>query len=107
MAELSPEEIRHLGHLARLELRPEEESRFAGQLSTVVSYVEQLQAVPTDHLGQLQGVTGQSNVLAADEPRSENDLCAVPRQELLKGVPKSEAGFIMVRAVMGDEVSGA
>ena len=107
MAQLTADEVRHLSFLARLELTPEEEARYAGQLSNVVNYVEQLQAVPTDHVNQLQGVSGVTNRMAKDEVRQESDLCSVERDALLKGTPKSEAGFIMGRAVMNGEGGGA
>lgn len=107
MPELTPQDIQHLGRLARLELTSEEGGRFASQLSSVVGYIEQLSEVNTDSVAQITGVTGLSNVLAADQVRSANDLCAVRREDLLAGAPASQDGSIIVRAVLGDEVVGA
>jgi aspartyl-tRNA(Asn)/glutamyl-tRNA(Gln) amidotransferase subunit C len=42
---LSREEVRHIARLARLELAPEEEERLAQQLSAILDYVKQLEAL--------------------------------------------------------------
>ncbi|MBU6389126.1 aspartyl/glutamyl-tRNA amidotransferase subunit C [Patescibacteria group bacterium] len=101
---LSTEEIELLGRLARLDLTPEEITRYAGQLSAVVEYVKQLSEVNTDGV-EVRGVTGMVNILAADQPRAAGDLCDVDYQHLLSGAPARENNFILVRAVMGEEVS--
>lgn len=102
MNELSSDAISHLGHLARVELTAEESTRFAGQLSSVVKYIEQLSQVDTSAITQIKGVTGMHNVLAADRERTPTDPCAVSRDELLSGAPAHVEGYIEVRAVLGD-----
>ena len=42
---LTPEEVRRIAALARLELAPEEEARMAQQLSAILEYVGQLEAL--------------------------------------------------------------
>jgi aspartyl-tRNA(Asn)/glutamyl-tRNA(Gln) amidotransferase subunit C len=42
---LSLDEVRRIASLARLKLSPEEEARFAGQLSAILGYVEELKAL--------------------------------------------------------------
>ena len=107
MSEISLPTIQHLGRLSRLALTEEEQGRFAQQLSSVVSYVEQLSLVNTETIGALRGVTGLENVLAEDAIRSTNDPCNINPALLIQGAPVSEANFIVVRAVMGEEVIGA
>ncbi len=107
MSELTSDHISHLARLSRLELSPEEETRFAQQLSTVVQYVEQLSEIDTSTAAEMLGVTGMRNILANDVVRPQADQCAVAEEALLAGAPAREGNFIEVRAVMGDEVTGA
>ena len=106
MAELSSEEIAHLGRLSRIELSEEERSRFAGQLSSVVEYIEQLSEVDTSGVAELRGVTGLQNIYAEDVERLGVDPLKVQRTDLLKGTPAHEGDYIEVRAVLeGNEES--
>jgi aspartyl-tRNA(Asn)/glutamyl-tRNA(Gln) amidotransferase subunit C len=107
MSEISSTTIQHLSHLARLALTSEEQARFAQQLSPVIAYVEQLGSVDTASIGQLTGVTGLCNVLADDTPRALGDPCLVDPGALIAGAPLSQSGYVVVRAVMGEEVTGA
>lgn len=107
MSQLSSADIQHLGRLARLNLTHEEQERFAPQLSSVVAYIDQLAAVDTSSITQVRGVTGMHNVLAADEVRSTTDPAHIDRDDLLKGAPLSHNHLFLVRAVLGDEVTGA
>lgn len=44
---LSPENIKQVAHLARLELRPEQVEPYAAQLSNILALVDQLSAAAT------------------------------------------------------------
>lgn len=100
MPTISTDDIKRLSRLARLDLTAEEEERFAGQLSSVVDYVEQLSKLDTSAVKQVRGVSGLSNVLGADVEREAHDLLAVPSSDLLGGVPVVRQGAIRVRAVL-------
>lgn len=104
MSTLDPNYLSHLSHLARLDLSEEEIIRYSGQLSSVVDYVEQLSQVSTSDTTELKGVTGQTNVLAEDMPRAKNDPGAVSPEAILTSAPAQEEGFLVVRAVLGDEL---
>jgi aspartyl-tRNA(Asn)/glutamyl-tRNA(Gln) amidotransferase subunit C len=107
MAELSREDIKHLSHLARLQLTEEEYSRYAGQLSSVVDYVAQLQAIDTEGIDAKLGVTGMTNKLADDMPRVADDLASINPLDIISNAPLSEGRFIEVRAVLGGEEGAA
>ena len=104
MPTFSTDDLRLLSRLARLELTVEEEERFAVQLSSVVAYVDQLAIVDTSSVGEVRGVSGLSNVLAADLPRPEGDPLHVTRESLLAQVPQHRNGLIRVRAVLAEGV---
>lgn len=69
MATLSPEDVRHIAKLARLDLSDQEVEQFSGQLTNILSYVEQLQKVKTDGVTPTEQVTGLKNALRPDEIR--------------------------------------
>ena len=103
MSTLSQSDIAHLAKLARLEVGTEDAERYAGQLTTVVAYVEQLQQVPTEGISDGRGVTGLQNVLAADVPREKTDLANLDVERALASAPRRDGQFIEVRAVLGGE----
>ncbi len=61
---LSLEEVRRIASLARLKLSPEEEARFAGQLSAILGYVEELKTL------DVSGIEPMTHALAAIPPAS-------------------------------------
>jgi aspartyl-tRNA(Asn)/glutamyl-tRNA(Gln) amidotransferase subunit C len=76
---LSLEAVRRIATLARLRLGPEEERAFAGQLSAILDYVEQLKELDVD------GVEPMTHALAGGEP------VALRPDELRPGLSPEEA----------------
>jgi len=107
MSTISSDDVSHLARLSRLNLTEEESGRFAGQLSSVVAYVEQLSGVDVRGMEAQHGVTGLVNVLAEDAIRTSDDPLAVSRESLLAGAPATANHLFQVRAVLGDEASAA
>ncbi len=87
---LSLDEVRRIASLARLKLSPEEEARFAGQLSGILGYVEELKALdvsgvePMTHALAAQG-SDDAPALRADEVKpglgAEVAVAAAPARE--------------------------
>ncbi len=71
---LSLDEVRRIAALARLKLSPEEEERFAVQLSSILGYVEELKAL------DVSGVEPMTHALAA------GDASAVRADEVRPGL---------------------
>ena len=69
---LSIEEVQRIAALARLALTPEEEQRFAGQLSAILGYVRELEAL------DVSGVEPMTHALAAGEAPLLRDDRVVP-----------------------------
>lgn len=107
MNKITSTDIAHLASLSRLELTEGDQVRFAGQLGTVIEYVEQLSAVDTSSVTEIEGASGLHNVFAQDVLREETDQLSVSKEDLLSGVPAVSEDFIEVRAVMNDEIVGA
>jgi aspartyl-tRNA(Asn)/glutamyl-tRNA(Gln) amidotransferase subunit C len=65
---LTPEQVRGIAHLARLELSDAELEAMARQLGAIVDYVAQLRQVPTEGVEPLAHALPVLNVFREDEP---------------------------------------
>lgn len=63
---LTKEQVRHVATLARLEVTPDEEERFAGQLSSVLDYINQLNELDTDSVEPTSHAVDIRNVFRED-----------------------------------------
>lgn len=92
---ISEDTIFHVAKLARLAVSTEEAQRLAPQLSDILDYAEQLQAVnftgvePTSHPFPLE------NVLRPDVPRK-----GLTREAALKNAPETDGEQVRVPAVL-------
>jgi aspartyl-tRNA(Asn)/glutamyl-tRNA(Gln) amidotransferase subunit C len=66
MPALSPDDVRHIAKLARLQLQDGEVEKYTKELSSILAYVAQLQEVDTRSVEPTAHVTGLANVLRAD-----------------------------------------
>ena len=69
MGVVTPGIVKQVARLARLRLEGQALSQIATQLDEILEYVQQLQAVPTDHVEPTSHVLPLSNILRKDEPR--------------------------------------
>jgi aspartyl-tRNA(Asn)/glutamyl-tRNA(Gln) amidotransferase subunit C len=92
---LSLEEVRHIAHLARLELTAEEEERYRQQLSAILEYAARLQAVNTSQVLPTSSVLPPQSRLRPDEPRP-----GLETSELLANAPQAEDDQFRVPPVL-------
>ena len=86
-----------LARLARLDLTDEEVEQLSQELSEILQYVEQLQAVDIAGRQPTNQVTGLTNVMRDDTTR---DYGYAPG-DLLKNVPAVQDGMIKVKRMIG------
>ena len=79
---LTPEEVRWVAHLARLELTEAELETMTRQLSSIVDYVDQLKRVNTDGVEPLAHALAVHNAFRDDEPAP-----SLPVDEALANAP--------------------
>jgi aspartyl-tRNA(Asn)/glutamyl-tRNA(Gln) amidotransferase subunit C len=89
--------VHKVATLARLELTPEEEEKFAGQLSGILDYIEQLNELDVTDVAPTTRAIDMVNVTRADvmqvyENREALMECAPDRDENFFKVPKIIAG---------------
>ena len=103
---LTPQQVRDIAHLARLDLTDAELATMTRQLDAIVEYVTLLQEVPTDGVEPLAHALPVSNVFRDDEPTpslgaSEALACAPDRRKNARGEQ-----FYAVPAVLENEPRG-
>jgi aspartyl-tRNA(Asn)/glutamyl-tRNA(Gln) amidotransferase subunit C len=80
---VSPEEVRHVAELARVDLADEEVDRFTEQFADILEYFDTLDEVPAvDREAEL------TNVMRPDEVRG-----SLERANALENAPKTEDGY--------------
>lgn len=97
MAEkLTLEQVRKVAKLANLPLTPEEEARFAEQLSSILDLVSQLQKVDTKNVVPTSQVTGLVNVFRPDELEPARTFS---QEQALANAKRKKDGFFVVPAI--------
>ncbi len=97
MAKLKKQDVLHLAQLARVQLSDEEIVRFQDEISTILSYVEQLQEVDVSELPPTSQVTGLKNVTRPDT------ISALPydKTQVMQNTPQvTKDGYIKVKRVL-------
>lgn len=92
---LSIAEVEHIANLARMDLTEDEKARFSQQLSAILEYIAELQALDTRDILPTSSVLPGRNVLRADEPRPGLDL-----EALLSNAPQVEDDQFRVPPVL-------
>jgi aspartyl-tRNA(Asn)/glutamyl-tRNA(Gln) amidotransferase subunit C len=99
---ISEKQVKHVANLAKLEFPEAELHGFTETLGKIINMVEQLEEVDTTGVPFTSNVVETINVMREDVAKKGMD-----RDELLKNVPESEAGFIKVPAILDDGEAGA
>ena len=64
-------DIEHIAALARLKLTPDEKTRLASQMGTILEYIEKLNELNTKDVEPTAHVLGINNVFREDEPTTK------------------------------------
>ncbi len=97
---LSRDEVRHIAALARLELTPEEEERFGGELSAILRFIGQLSVlgeIPADVVGRGEEPDVVLRPDAAEDEQDELFFHGAPL--LAAAAPETREGFFVVPKV--------
>lgn len=91
------EQVRKVALLARLELSPQEEDQFTGQLSSILEYVEQLGELDTANVEPTTRAIEVSNITRSDALEQ-----FVGREAILKCAPDRENDFFKVPKILDE-----
>ena len=95
MAVVTPEVVQHVARLARLRLEGPALAQLAAQLDGILQYMQQLQAVSTEHVEPTSHVLPISNVLRKDAPRP-----CLSQESVLSLAPATQRPFVKVPKVI-------
>ncbi|MFG0306729.1 MAG: Asp-tRNA(Asn)/Glu-tRNA(Gln) amidotransferase subunit GatC [Phycisphaerales bacterium JB040] len=94
---LTPEDVKKIARLARLEVPEGELERVGRDLSAILGYAERLQGLDLDGVEPMAHVGDQSNRLDADEPGE-----AFSNETVMGLAPDGLEPFLRVPRVLGD-----
>jgi aspartyl-tRNA(Asn)/glutamyl-tRNA(Gln) amidotransferase subunit C len=92
---ITTEQVEQVARLARLRLSEEEKALFAGQLSKILEYVEQLKAIGTE------GVDHTASGLDQPGPLREDEVApSLGVEAATSNAPEAERGTFLVPKVI-------
>lgn len=74
---VSQQELKRIARLARLKLSPEEERRFAQELSSILEAMAKLTTVATDQIAPADLPPAAVEALRPDQPRERGEAAAI------------------------------
>jgi aspartyl-tRNA(Asn)/glutamyl-tRNA(Gln) amidotransferase subunit C len=98
VSEISPDLVRHLGVLARIQLSDEEVERLTGQLAVIVDNIAKVSEVATADVPATSHPIALENVY---RPDVVGDMLTV--EQVLQNAPDSAEGRFRVTAILGEE----
>lgn len=94
---ISKEQVQHVAKLARLEITETERETFSRQLSSILTYIEQLQSWDTTGVEPIPTALDQTNVVRED--RAAPSLSV---EQALANAPDAENGYFRVPRILED-----
>ncbi len=98
MSKLSKKDVEHIAKLSKLKLTDAEKEKYAGQLSSVIEYVEQLNEVDAEGVEPTSQVTGLENVYREDEVEESS----IKHEDIAKNAPDFDGESFIVPGVFQD-----
>ena len=89
------ETLHKIAHLARLEVKPDEEADLLDSLNGVLTWMEQLNEVDTTGIEPLTHISGETNVLRDDVAANH-----ISREQAMANAPQHDEQFFEVPKVL-------
>ena len=93
---ITVDQVRQVAQLARLAPAPEDLSKLAGQLATILDYMDKLNQVDTTGVPATSHAVGLTNAFREDLVHDH-----LPREQALANAPQQEEGNFIVPRVIG------
>ena len=92
---ITPEEVRKVGNLARLELDPDEVEEMAGHLNKILGYVAKLNELDTSDIKPTTHAISINNAFREDVVHD-----SLPQEEALRNGPRQNGeAFVVPRVI--------
>lgn len=92
---ITKEEVLHVAHLARLDIAEADVDRFAGQIDTILDYVDTLKKVDTAGVVATSHAISQTNAFREDEVQGQ----LAPEQALANAPEKDNGAFVVPKVI--------
>ena len=92
---ISKEEVKHIAGLARIGLNEKDIAKFAKDLSAVLDWVKELQAVDVKGVEPMAHITGMENVTREDRARNFGN-----KEKIVELFPDKKDGFGKVKSIL-------
>ena len=97
---ITKKEVEHVARLARLALSEEEKDRYTTQLGSILTYIEKMSALNTDHVTPMTHALPLSNVWREDKCEPSTSETLGSREEILANAPNREGPLFKVKKVI-------
>ena len=94
---ITKKDVEYVARLARLELSAEEKEKFAGQLESILSYIDKLNTIDTKNIKPTSHAISLNNVWREDELKPCPEKT---REMMLENAPEREGDFFKVKKVI-------
>lgn len=92
---ITKDTLHKVAHLARLNIKPEEENKLLKDMSEILDWVDQLREVDTTGVEALTHMTQEHSVLREDVPEQP-----ITRDQGLKNAPSTDGEYFKVPKVL-------
>ncbi len=92
---ITPEDVRHVARLARLELSEAELERMRVEMDAILAYMDKLRSLDTTGVEPTSHAVPLRNVMRDDEPRP-----SLPRDAMLANAPDRAGDFFRVPRII-------
>ncbi len=94
---LSQQDVEYVADLARIQVSEAEKDQLSHHLSSILTYMEELNQVNTEGVRPMASVVSRSNVLREDEVRE-----SVSQDKALENAPAAKDGLFQVPKIISD-----
>lgn len=94
-ASLKPEDVEHIAHLARIQLKPGDRERFTRELGQILDYINTLQNLDTEGIDPAFQTAPLLNVFREDIPRH-----SLTPDEALANAPLREENYFRMPRIL-------
>ena len=94
---LTQKEVEYVANLARIQVSEAEKNQLSSQLSSILTYMQELNQVNIEGVSPMASVLSQANVLREDEVRE-----SVTQDEAIANAPTAKDGMFQVPKIISE-----
>jgi len=92
---IDKETVRHIAHLSRIELQPNELEKLSGQLHDILGFIDKISDLDIDKVEPASHILPISNVLREDKPH-----ISLSPEKALENAPSRKGNFFSVPKII-------